>query len=134
MASYNSENNATTVLIVDDDPFVLEMVKEQLFNLGHTVLTACCGDDALEKAKEISGIDILLTDIMMPTMNGIELAKELIKLLPKVKIIFMSGFLESSVQDQELPQEKYPILEKPFSLDKLKTEFSRVLTNQRILQ
>ena len=129
MASYNSVNNTTTVLIVDDDPFILEMVKEQLFHLGHEVLTACCGQDAIQKAKEFTWIDILLTDIMMPSMNGIELAKELVKLLPKVKIVFMSGFLDSSVTDHELPQEKYPILEKPFSLDRLKSEFTRVLTN-----
>lgn len=129
MASNNPENNATTVLIVDDDPFVLEMVKEQLFHLGHEVLTACCGKDALQKAKEYTGIDLLLTDIMMPSMNGIELAKEFVKLVPKVKIVFMSGYLSLFVRDDELPQEKYPILEKPFSLDKLKSEFTRVLTN-----
>jgi CheY-like chemotaxis protein len=129
MASNNPENNATTVLIVDDDPFVLEMVKEQLFHLGHEVLTACCGKDALQKAKEYTGIDLLLTDVMMPSMNGIELAKEFVKLVPKVKIVFMSGYLSLFVRDDELPQEKYPILEKPFSLDKLKSEFTRVLTN-----
>ena len=129
MASINSEKNATTVLVVDDDQFVLDMVKEQLFNLGHEVITACCGKDALQKAKEFTGIDILLTDIMMPSMNGIELAKEFIKLLPKVKIVFMSGYLNLTVSDNDLPQEKYPILEKPFSLNKLQSEVSRVLAN-----
>ena len=89
MATIDSEKNTKTILVVDDDQYILDVVKEQLFHLGHEVITACCGKDALQKAKEFTGIDLLLTDIMMPSMNGIELAKEFIKLLPKVKIVFM---------------------------------------------
>ena len=128
MANINPENNKANVLIVDDEPFILEMIEEQLSFLGYNSLTAFSGEDALHKAKEFKQIDILLTDICMPCMNGIELANEFRKLLPKTKIILMSGYVFPAL-DIELPKDKYPFLKKPFSLDKLDYEFSKLLTS-----
>ena len=119
-----------TILIVDDDSFICDMVREHLILQGYRVLTACSGAEALQKSGEAVKIDILLTDIMMPRMNGIELAKKFANLIPGVKILFMSGYLSDPVQDEELPLVKYPVIEKPFSLDRLKSEFARVLANQ----
>lgn len=128
MAKINPENNKANVLIVDDEPFILEMIKEMLSFLGYNPLTAFSGEDALHKAKEFKQIDILLTDICMPFMNGIELANEFRRLFPKTKIILMSGYTFPAF-DIELPKDKYPFLEKPFSLDKLGYEFSKLLTS-----
>jgi CheY-like chemotaxis protein len=129
MTGNNTENNDATILIVDDDSFICDMLREHLSLLGYRVFTACSGAEALQKTEETKKIDILLTDIMMPLMNGVELAKKFVSLIPEVKIIFMSGFLNDPVRDEDLPLKKYPVLEKPFSLDKLKSEFARVLTN-----
>ena len=130
MTGNNTSNTPVTILIVDDDSFICEMVREHLILQGYRVITACSGDEALQKSAETERVDILLTDIMMPRMNGIELAKKFASLLPGVKILFMSGYLSDPVRDEELPLEKYPVLEKPFSLDRLKSEFARVLANQ----
>ena len=78
-----------TILIVDDESYILEMLSDQLAFFGYSIITACSGKEALQKAEEYNQIDILLTDIMMPSMNGIELAKEFNKLLPETKIFFM---------------------------------------------
>ena len=129
MISINTEKNTATVLIVDDESYILDMLREQLAYFGYNIITACSGKEALQKAEEFKRIDILLTDIMMPNMNGIELAKQFNKLLPETKIFFMSGYAFPSLNIHELPKENYSIFEKPFSIDRLNSEFSRVLTN-----
>jgi len=118
-----------TVLIVDDESYTLDMLREQLANFGYNIITACSGEEALQIAEEFKPIDILLTDIMMPYMNGIELAKKFNKLLPETKIFFMSEYSFPSINIHELPKENYSFFEKPFSIDRLNFEFSKVLTN-----
>ena len=121
--------NAPTVLIVDDEPCILDMLRDQLAYFDYNIITACSGKEALQKAEEFKQIDILLTDIMMPYMNGIELAKKFKKLFPETKIFFMSGYTFPSLNIHELPKESYSFFEKPFSIDKLNSEFSKILTN-----
>jgi two-component SAPR family response regulator len=65
----------------------------------------------------------------MPYMNGIELAKKFNKLFPETKIFFMSGYTFPSLNINELPEENHVVFEKPFSIDRLNSEFSKVLTN-----
>jgi two-component system cell cycle sensor histidine kinase/response regulator CckA len=121
--------NALTVLIVDDESCILDMLRDQLAYFDYNIITACSGKEALQKAEEFKQIDILLTDIMMPYMNGIELAKKFNKLFPETKIFFMSGYTFPSLNIHELPKESYSFFEKPFSIDKLNSEFSKILTN-----
>ena len=121
--------NAPTVLVVDDDSCILDMLRDQLAYFDYNIITACSGKEALQKAEEFKQIDILLTDIMMPYMNGIELAKKFKKLFPETKIFFMSGYTFPSLNIHELPKESYSFFEKPFSIDKLNSEFSKILTN-----
>ena len=118
-----------TILIVDDESSILDMLSQQLACFGYSIITACSGEEALQKAEEFKRIDILLTDIMMPYMNGIELAKKFNKLLPETKIFFMSGYAFPSLNIQELPKENHVVFEKPFSINRLTSEFSKVLTN-----
>ena len=129
MTNINTEKSTSTILIVDDEPYILDMLREQLANFGYNIITACSGTEALQKAEEFKRIDILLTDIMMPYMNGIELAKNFNKLLPETKIFFMSGYTFPSLNIHELPKENHSVFEKPFSIDRLNCEFSKVLTN-----
>ena len=123
------EDGSATVLIVDDESYLLDILREQLTILGYTTVTACSGEEALQKAEELKRIDILLTDIMMPYMNGIELAKKFNKLFPETKIFFMSGYDYPTLNIPELPKQNHSIFEKPFSIDRLNHAFSKVLTN-----
>ena len=121
--------NTPTILIVDDESYILDMLSDQLAYFGYSIITACSGKEALQKAEELKRIDILLTDIMMPSMNGIELAKEFNKLLPETKIFFMSGYAFPTLNIHDLPKENHVVFEKPFSIDRLNFEFSKALTN-----
>ena len=129
MTSINNEKNTATILIVDDESYILDMLREQLSSFGYNIITASSGKEALQKAEEFKRIDILLTDIVMHSMNGIELAKKFNKLLPETKVIFMSGYVSPSLNIKELPKENYSFFEKPFSLDRLNAELSKILTN-----
>jgi CheY-like chemotaxis protein len=120
--------NNQTILIVDDDSLILDMLGVMLADLGYSVITACSGEEALHKAAEFKRIDILLTDIMMPNMNGIELAKKFNRLIPETKIFFMSGHVLPSLNIHEPLEENHVIFEKPFSIDRLTAEFAKALT------
>jgi two-component system cell cycle sensor histidine kinase/response regulator CckA len=121
--------NNQTILIVDDESLILDLLGVMLADLGYNTITACSGEEALQKAEEFKRIDILLTDIMMPNMNGIELAKRFNRLIPETKIFFMSGHVFPSLNIHEPLEENHVVFEKPFSIDKLNAEFSKALTS-----
>jgi two-component system, cell cycle sensor histidine kinase and response regulator CckA len=107
-----------TVLVVDDDPSILKLLKKLLSAHEYKPILAASGEEALELASEKATIDLLLTDIQMPGISGIALAKQFITLYPEVKVLFMSGF--------SLPETLYNIsgikmsfLQKPFGTKNL---------------
>jgi len=98
------ETNATpaggeTVLVVEDEEAVRELVMEGLKQDGYSILAAGDGDEALVAADRHAGtIDLLLTDLVMPGMNGLELARRLMPLRPEMKVICMSGHSEEAIE------------------------------------
>ena len=104
-----------TVLVVEDEREVRELACEFLKAAGYSVLTAEDGLEALEIAQRLGrSISVVLTDIVMPKMRGPALAKRLKSLLPSVKIVYMTGYLEQSAPDDDFLQDAY-FLQKPFS-------------------
>ncbi|RDI55074.1 hybrid sensor histidine kinase/response regulator [Microvirga subterranea] len=94
-----------TVLIVEDEPEVLEIAQEIFDSLGYEVLSAIDAVSALDMLKSDTRIDILFSDVVMPRgMNGIELAKETHRLRPDVKILLASGYPASTLPFKELPE------------------------------
>ena len=126
---FDSENNKATILVVDDEPVIRELIKAQLAVLGYNPLTACSGHDAILKSKNFNQLDVLLTDILMPCMNGIELVDKFKKLFPETKIILMSGYMTPPPGISDYPTGKYPFLKKPFNLEQLNSEIQKVLTH-----
>jgi len=112
------------ILLVDDDPDVREIAGEMIESFGFDVLHAEDGRTALKNAAALD-FDALLTDIMMPGMNGYELAAEVRKLKPGVPIVCMSGF--SGVQDDADRCDRF--LRKPFRSMDLETILRAVLPN-----
>jgi signal transduction histidine kinase len=105
-----------TVLVVEDEAGVRELACQFLRVKGYSVLEAEGGPAALELARRHSGvIHLLLTDMVMPKMNGAELAEQLVTLRPGIRIAFMSGYSEFSRGDLGKGFPEAPVLQKPFS-------------------
>ena len=102
---------AHLVLVVDDDPDVLEVIAEMLHDLGCEVISAAGGSDALEKLSSNMRISILITDINMPSMDGHELAERARRIRPELKVLQLSG--------REPRRGGYPMIRKPFTEEDL---------------
>jgi len=119
-ASLPSASETLTVLVVEDDNAVRELAVRFLDTAGFRVLAAKDGVEALRIAKEnAQAIGALLTDVVMPRMRGTELAARLNSVIPDLKVILMSGYLEQFEPDQEAPAGERLFLEKPFTRESL---------------
>jgi CheY-like chemotaxis protein len=109
-----AQESAGTVLIVEDEPEVLEIAREIFDSLGYEVHTAVDALAALEVLKSDLPIDVLFSDVVMPRgMNGLELAKEARNLRPGIKILLASGYPMSTMPVQGLPKD-VSFISKPY--------------------
>jgi CheY-like chemotaxis protein len=99
------------VLVVDDDSSVLEVVVEMLGELGCEVVSAKSGQEALGQLNRNERIEILITDINMPEMDGHELAHRAKRIRPQLQVLQLSG--------RERRKDSYPMIRKPFTLEDL---------------
>src|SRR5690348_16286938 len=90
------ETKRATILIVDDDADVLELTAEVLADAGYEVLTASGAEPALELLRGGRTVDLLLTDIVMPGLNGLGLADEAKRLRPELRVLYTSAFVKTA--------------------------------------
>lgn len=108
-----------TILLVEDEEAVLEIVRNLLSLNRYLVIEAHNGFQALAICQDYSDvIHLMITDIIMPQMNGIELAKRARSLRPDMKVLFMSGYVPEYLQQQGLTEDMV-LLRKPFGLEDL---------------
>ena len=118
-----------TVLFVEDEETVLQMGREALEFLGYVVLPAATSNEAMRLAHAHAGvIDLMITDIIMPEMNGQELARRIAALRPGLKQLFVSGYPSDHIAQRGRLASGVPFLQKPFSLQELATMVRRTLT------
>lgn len=117
-----------SIMVVDDDDLVLNMVQSILEKAGYAVLPAKCPVEAIEIAREHAGeIHMLITDIIMPKMNGRDLAEGLLTEYPSLKCLYMSGYTGSIVNDiSDLGQGSH-FIQKPFTVASLTSTVRTVL-------
>ena len=113
-----SSSGAETVLIVDDDPHILRSMSRVLRGCGYHTLEASNAQSALT-AIERNPVDLLLTDVVMPGMNGRELAETALLAHPSLKILYASGYTDDEVLARGISRGAVDIIEKPFSRDAL---------------
>jgi DNA-binding NtrC family response regulator len=105
-----------TLLIVENEPAIRNLLQMALRKNGYTVLAAESGRDALEVVRGHAGaIALLITDVVMPDMNGPELAKELAILRPGTRTLFMSGYMDDTLGDHGVLPGHANFIQKPFS-------------------
>lgn len=122
-----------TILLVEDDPLVRTLVQTVLRQQGYTILEATHGHDALAVAhSHPTPIDLLLTDVVMPHMNGRELAEQMLQVSPQIKVLFMSGYTDDAAVRHGLLTDGGELLAKPFSPLKLATRVREVLDKAHV--
>jgi signal transduction histidine kinase len=121
-------DNFETVLVVEDEDIVRELVCEVLEDQGYNVMCARDGIEALNMAEEYDGtIHLLVTDVIMPHMNGHELAGKLSQLRPDMKILYVSGYSDNDIGDHGLLDPRYELLQKPFTPQTLARKIREVI-------
>ena len=117
------------IMLVEDEESLRDCVAEFLQKSGYEVHCAT-GDTAIAAFEQCSGIDLLITDVIMPGINGVALAQRILKELPGLPIIFISGYLEESIIERypDLPNSVF--LQKPFTFNTLESAIAK--SNTRI--
>lgn len=116
-----------TILLVEDELWLLELGETMLKRLGYTVLTASSPKEAVNIAENYPNkIDLLLTDVIMPEMNGRELAKKLADIRPNLKSIFMSGYTANVIAHHGVLDQDIYFIQKPFSIQELSKQIREV--------
>ncbi len=120
-----------TILLVEDEPAILRMATRMLESLGYVVIAAETPGEAIRLAHEHSGpIDLLMTDVVMPEMNGRELAKNLLFIYPGIERLFMSGYTANVIVHHGVLDEGVHFIHKPFSLSDLRVKLCEVLDDK----
>jgi len=122
--------DTTTIVLVEDEPENLEMYSTMLKGMGYNVLAAGTPQECLQLSKSYTGrIDLLITDVVMPDMNGRELADEFIASNPSTKCLFMSGYSAEVISRNGVLVSGINFIEKPFSMQHFATKIKNVLND-----
>ncbi len=120
-----------TVLLAEDEPAIVRITTKMLESLGYTVISACTPDEAIRQAVDHTGrIDVLMTDVVMPGMNGRDMASKLVSHYPDIKRLFMSGYTADIIAHQGVLDEGVHYIQKPFSAIELAAKLRETLSGQ----
>jgi two-component system cell cycle sensor histidine kinase/response regulator CckA len=123
------EKTIQTILVVDDEKGVRDLVRLMLEQEGYEVLDAEDGRTALRIVSRLDiKIDLLITDILMPFMNGWELANRILSIRPGIKVMYISAYSAEILSHHNLCPEKADYIRKPFRKDVLTEKISRMLS------
>jgi CheY-like chemotaxis protein len=119
-----------TILVVEDEEAILNLATKMLTSLGYNVLSAIKPSQAIKLANDHAGhIDLLLTDVIMPEMNGRDLASRLLSIYPEIKLIFMSGYTANIIKYEGKLENYMHFIQKPFSIRQISEKLREVLEN-----
>jgi two-component system cell cycle sensor histidine kinase/response regulator CckA len=118
--SLRSRDAPETILVVDDDSGVLRLVAAVLQNAGYKILEATCGREGLKRFSEHrADIGLVLSDLLMPAMTGSEMIRDILRIAPGVRVMFMTGTTGESKLPGEYSKNNFIPLHKPFTIDGL---------------
>jgi DNA-binding NtrC family response regulator len=116
------------ILLADDDAAVRDLVRRALMSEGHSVHVTQDGGEALDHLNAHSGtIDLLVTDVDMPQLDGVSLAREALRLKPNIAIVLMSGFTDQLDRANALKAKRLTSISKPFTLEQIKVMVRSIL-------
>jgi two-component system cell cycle sensor histidine kinase/response regulator CckA len=118
------------ILLVEDEDTVRAVAERALTRQGYTVVTAADGDEGLEEIRNDSEFDLVVSDVVMPSMDGPAMAREIRKIAPRIPVLFMSGYAEEQLR-REIDIEGMHFIPKPFSVQQIAAKVGQVLGGQR---
>lgn len=119
-----------TVLLVEDEQAVRELVRIILERAGHRVVEAATPEEAITMFNSMESVDLLLTDVVMPVMSGFDLFHTLVKRLPSLRVLFISGYTDYALFEPTIADRGAAFLEKPFSAEALIGKVREVLSHK----
>ncbi len=120
------------ILVVEDEPSLCILFQKMLTSLGYQTTTAANGIEAMQAVEGVNLPDLLITDVVLPGMSGKELADNLMMIKPDLKVLYMSGYTESTPQLHGVNEPGFPFIQKPFSKDKLAVVVSELLSKKQV--
>lgn len=121
-----------TILLIEDDPRVLEMAKTMLERLGYSVLTAALPNEAIELVRKHTGnINLIISDVIMPDMNGQELFTHLLTFDPELKVLFTSGYTANIIAHHGVLDADVKFIEKPYTRTTLGKKVREILDQDK---
>ena len=125
---HRHQGGCETLLLVEDDETLLELERSMLEESGYKVLAASSAVLAQSLARQYPDrIDLLVSDVIMPVMNGKDLRDRLLTMKPEMKVLFLSGYTDDIISDQSVIEEGIHFLQKPFSFESLTGEIRKIL-------
>jgi DNA-binding NtrC family response regulator len=117
-----------TILLVEDEPTILRMTRMMLEKKGNIVLSAATPAEAIDLAKaHADKIHLLMTDVVMPEMNGRDLAGQIISFYPDIRLLFMSGYTSNVIAHHGVLDDGVAFIQKPFSMADMTAKVREVL-------
>ncbi len=120
-----AKNKKIKILIVDDEPYIRDVLKEMLLILGYEAFSAESGKKALEILDDYPDVELAIIDYSMPEMNGLELLKKIRALNSKIKVVFSSGYAKEDIKEV-VTGEAITFLQKPYSMNNLKKAIDKL--------
>ena len=121
-----------TILLVEDQPEVRAVTRAVLARHGYTVLTADDADDALSVLARTPGVDLIVTDVIMPGMDGRELGRRVSVLYPQTSVLYMSGYAHVIADEDGILERGLAFLQKPFTTKELMEKVRLVLLSRAL--
>lgn len=127
-ANGNSISHSERILVIEDDDDVRKVVRAALKSKGYEILEATNVDQAIDLATSNCGhLDLVLTDLIMPGLNGRKIAQRITERDPKVHVLFMSGYTEDLLEEEDADIEGAAFIGKPFTLENLLKKVEEVI-------
>ena len=117
----------SVVLVVDDRADIAALAAEMVESLGYRVRTAHSGHEALKIIQEDTTVGLLFSDVMMPGMNGVQLARAAKKRRPEIGVILTSGLIESTIEPTDFDGTPFEFIPKPYRMTALAQQISRAI-------
>lgn len=122
------------VLVADDDPDLLEVIVEALTYQGAKVASASSGAELLERLAEESPFDLVITDVLMPWMTGLQVASSVREAGMEVPVIFMTGLEDASLIEKVRALQRTALLRKPFDAEQLQATVAKLVPSHGLTE